>query len=264
MRKIIRFLGLQINGLFPWLYPFIDQVSKPIFLLGPLYFFLDFFKYSKLAHGKNVFMPKILDFYPIYFDRFAEAGIVPKHYFFQDIWASRIIFELGVKKHYDVGSRLDGFISHCLSFCEVTMLDVRPLPITVSGLTFLQTDCTKMTKLKSGSLSSISSLHAIEHFGLGRYGAPIDPDGYRKAISEIQRVVKSNGDIIFACPIGRERLEFNAHRVFNPKSIMTLFKQCKLIEFSAVDDNNRFINNADIKAFDKAEFSCGLFHFKKT
>jgi len=35
----------------------------------------------------------------------------------------------------------------------------------------------------SGALSSAESivlLHALEHFGLGRYGDPIDPEGHLK------------------------------------------------------------------------------------
>jgi hypothetical protein len=32
---------------------------------------------------------------------------------------------------------------------------------------------------------SLSCLHAIEHFGLGRYGDPIDLDGHKKGIKNI-------------------------------------------------------------------------------
>ena len=168
-----------------------------------------------------------------------------------------------MKKHFDIGSRLDGFISHCLVFCKVIMLDIRPLGIKIPNLEFIQADCTDMRNIKSNSINSISSLHAIEHFGLGRYGDPIDPYGYKKAIDEIKRVIKKKGNIYFSVPIGKQRMEFNAHRVFNPLYVLELFRGFKLVEFSAVDDDNNFIEFSDPKKFVNSQFSCGLFHFKK-
>ena len=44
---------------------------------------------------------------------------------------------------------------------------------------------------------SISSLHAIEHFGLGRYGDPIDYYGHIKAISNITKMLKKMGPYTF-------------------------------------------------------------------
>ena len=116
--------------------------------------------------------------------------------------------------------------------------------------------------IPSDSVDSISSLHAVEHFGLGRYGDSIAPNAYKKAINEIKRVTKLGGNIYFSMPIGRQRLEFNAHRVFDPRYVINLFDGCELIEFNAVDDDNRFIENAEIEDFIESEYACGLFHFK--
>ena len=64
---------------------------------------------------------------------------------------------------------------------------------------------------------SISSLHAIEHFGLGRYGDPIDYYGFEKAIDNISKLLEISGHFYFSVPIGPQRIEFNAHRVFSIK-----------------------------------------------
>lgn len=262
--QIIKFILRQINGLFPFLYPLLHIFKNFNFLRGPIAYFQDLQRYKELNQKvKSPFSFQLWDSYPIYFDRYEEAGEIPRHYFHLDLWAAKKVYRSGVKTHYDIGSRLDSFISHCLVFCKVIMLDIRPLAYEVPHLDFIQSDCMNMKNIASNSLESLSTLHAFEHFGLGRYGDPIDPLGYQKAINEVKRVIKPGGNVYFATPIGRQRLEFNAHRIFDPRYIVELFKGLELIEFSAVDDQNKFIENANMLDFVNAEYSCGLFHFQK-
>ena len=220
----------------------------------------NYFKYTKVGKS-SIFKTSFIDSRPNLYDRFDSGGSVPKHYFHQDLWASKKIFETKPLEHYDIGSRLDGFISHCLLFTNVVMLDIRPIKGNIEGLKFIQTNAMDMSNIPINSIDSISSLHAVEHFGLGRYGDPIDPDGYIKAIKEIQRVAR--GSIYFSVPIGKERLVFDSHRIFNPKTIIDLFDECELVEFSAIDDSNTLIRNAKFDDCDGYDYGCGLFHFKK-
>src|SRR3990167_7290400 len=261
---LLRFILIQGNALFPSAYPFLRTIAGLKIAKGVVAYYKDYFQYRSLnSKIKSPFEIKFLHSYPFYYDRYEEAGGILQHYFYQDIWAANRIYRSGVKKHYDIGSRLDGFISHCLVFCKVIMLDIRPLRIKIPNLEFIQADCTNMRNVKSKSISSISSLHDIEHFGLGRYGDPIDPWGYKKAIDEMKRVTKKGGSIYFSVPIGMQRLEFNAHRVFNPLYVLKLFNGCSLVEFSAVDDRNSFIKDAEPNDFINNNFSCGLYHFRK-
>lgn len=46
-------------------------------------------------------------------------------------------------------------------------------------LTPLQKESAQFTPLKN-STDSLSCLHTLEHFGLGRHGDPIDPEGHIK------------------------------------------------------------------------------------
>src|ERR1035437_9128085 len=66
-------------------------------------------------------------------------------------------------------------------------------------------------------LVSVSCLHVAEHIGLGRYGDPIDPLGTNKALLELQRVLAPGGVLLFSMPVGRERVEFNAQRIWDPR-----------------------------------------------
>lgn len=262
--RFVKFILIQGNALLPSAYPFLLTIKGFKIAKGVVAYFKDYFQYWSLnSKIKSPFEIKFLNSYPFYYDRFEEAGGIMQHYFHQDIWAANKVYKSGVKKHYDVGSRLDGFISHCLVFCKVVMLDIRSLEIKIPNLEFIQADCTNMRNIKSGSIDSVSSLHAIEHFGLGRYGDPVDPYGYKKAIDEIKRITKKGGSIYFSVPIGKQRLEFNGQRVFNPLYVLDLFNGCNLVEFSAVDDRNNFIKDVNPDDFVNSNFSCGLYHFRK-
>jgi hypothetical protein len=196
-------------------------------------------------------------------DRQAAAGETSGHYFHQDLWAARLIYASHPSAHLDVGSRLDGFVAHVLTFMPVTIIDARPCPDAVKGLSCLQCDATTLRGIGDDSVVSLSCLHAAEHFGLGRYGDAIDPFGTEQLCVNLTRVLAPGGTLYFSVPIGRPRTEFNAHRIFHPDEVTKMFPSLILAEFSAVDDDGRFIDDALPATFRTAEYSCGLFRFKK-
>ena len=73
-----------------------------------------------------------------------------------------------------------------------------------------------------GYCDSLSCLHAIEHFGLGRYGDTIDARGYEHALTHLAYLLEPQGTLYLSTPLGRERVEFNAHRVFAPHTILAV------------------------------------------
>jgi hypothetical protein len=192
-----------------------------------------------------------------------SAGRVDKHYFYQDLWAARLIHCLRPASHVDIGSRIDGFIAHVLCFTSVTVIDIRAQPLEIEGLTFVQDDATELKRFSDASLRSVSSLHAIEHFGLGRYGDPVDPGASLRAIESLQRVLACDGRLYFSVPIGRERLEFNAHRVFAPSTILDAFSKLQLLSFAAVNDAGQFLAGIDPESLSNSDYACGLFEFTK-
>ena len=146
--------------------------------------------------------------YPCLDDRTALTPIDPV-YFFQDTWAARKIFELKPERHYDVGSSVKtiGILSQ---FVPVTMIDIRPLPLNLSGMDFNMGSILDLP-FEDCSIESISSLCVVEHIGLGRYGDPIDSFGSEKAIIELKRVVSVGGVILFSVPVdSMNTIYFNA------------------------------------------------------
>ena len=200
---------------------------------------------------------------PMLLDYASQAGVADGHYFFQDLWAAQKIFAARPDRHFDIGSRVDGFVAHVLSFMSVIVMDIRPLTSNVPGLTFVQADATNLLGISDDSVESLSSLHATEHFGLGRYADAIDPEACFKAMAAMQRVLQPGGQLYFSVPVGFERLEFNAHRVFNPRTILATFVGLQLVSFAAVDDAGAFHPRADPEDFTRARYACGMFEFAK-
>ena len=197
------------------------------------------------------------------FDRFHKAGAVDIHYFHQDIWAARQLYQKRVREHVDIGSRIDGFIGHIVPFTKVVYIDYRSLDIVLDNFEFCQGSITDLPLIDE-TISSLSCLHVLEHIGLGRYGDEVDPEGYIKAAKELSRVLAREGHLLLAVPVGNERLMFDGHRIFDPGTIVDVFAGLTLKEFSLIDDLGTMIP-FDMN-FEKARrciYGCGLFVFEK-
>jgi SAM-dependent methyltransferase len=195
-------------------------------------------------------------------DRYSTGGDASGHYFFQDLWAAQDLFARGVASHVDVGSRIDGFVAHVLPFCSVTYVDIRPVPLEWPGFHFRMGSITELP-FDDDSVASLSCLHVIEHIGLGRYGDTVAPAAWRDAARELARVLAPGGQLLLSTPVGRQRLCFDAHRVFDPSSIADAFAGLDLLEFLLIDDGGEGIRPATFDQARKCEYGCGLFRFGK-
>lgn len=225
-------------------------------------FWKDMRSYREAA-GDTPFPLRLRNLLPALADREEGAGTAAGHYFHQDLWAARRIYLRRPTEHIDIGSRIDGFVAHLLVFMPVTVIDVRPLPSAVPGLSFIRDDATSLPSFGDQCAESISCLHAAEHFGLGRYGDPIDPQATFKLMGSLDRILARGGHLYFSVPVGRERLEFNAHRIFNPQTILGRFPALRLVSFSAVDDGGALRENIDPSVATDWDYGCGLFEFTR-
>lgn len=197
-------------------------------------------------------------------DRHDVAGSARGHYFLQDIWAAQRVFKFAPQEHVDVGSRVDGFVAHVVSFCPVKYVDIREIKTGVPGLTGIQGSVCDLP-FPDQSVNSLSCLHVIEHIGLGRYSDPVDPEGWLLGLKELQRVLKPGGKLLVGTPCGRQRVVLHAHRVFSPSMIINAMRELDLIEFSLIRDGaaTEWIESADLEATNSLEYGCGLFVFTR-
>jgi SAM-dependent methyltransferase len=197
-----------------------------------------------------------IEYYPCLLDNIKFTPLDPV-YFFQDTWAAQKIFDLKPEHHYDIGSsaKTIGILSQ---FVPITMVDIRPLPLELKGLNFIEGSILNLP-FEDNSIASISSLCVVEHIGLGRYGDELDQFGSEKAISELKRVVKPGGVILFSVPIFNEnKVFFNAHRAFTRDYIVKLFH-----DFEFLDEQYQYGNALYRKYCINKGFGTGLFMLKK-
>lgn len=183
------------------------------------------------------------------------------HYFHQDIWAARRVFDFAPKRHIDVGSRVE-YVGFLTALTNAVYVDIRPLSAEVEGLESV-TGSVLDLPFADRSLESVSCLHVAEHIGLGRYGDPLDPSGTRKAAGELQRVLGAGGQLLFGLPVGRPRVCFNAHRIHDPREVPSMFGELDLLEFSGVDDTGCFRRHRTLAELADASYACGLYRFTR-
>lgn len=245
---------------------------------------LDLYKLKRSLKGRNFYKKDLEEFrkqkgedntFPlgeskaILDEREESSGNMTGHYFHQDLYVARRLFKANPPNHLDIGSRTDGFVAHVASYREIEIMDIRPQEINIPNISFKQADLMILPEELIESYDSISSLHVIEHFGLGRYNDPIDYNGHLKAIRNITKMLKKGGIFYFSTPIGRQRVEFNAHRIFSVNYLLDLFKEDYSVErFSYVNDEGDFYENASLEqsVIDQQynfNYGCGIFELRK-
>jgi hypothetical protein len=218
----------------------------------------DWISYGQMPGAEKL---RLADSYPCFGDRRKTHEVDPQ-YFYVNSWAARRIISQAPVLHVDVASQIvmAGMLSAAV---PVVYLDYRPLEVTLSNLSNMQGDILNLP-FRDNSVTSLSCLHVAEHIGLGRYGDPIDPNGTIKACRELSRVLAAGGCLYFAVPIGRPRVCFNAHRIFDPSAISNLFPGLKLEEFSAVSDDGCLVEKCDAGAFKESCCALGMYWLRKS
>jgi len=189
------------------------------------------------------------------------ATAVDSHYFYQAVWLSNRLGSIRPALHVDVGSdhRMVGTLT---GISKIVFTEIRPLEARLSRLVQATGSIVDLP-FRSDSILSLSCLHVAEHVGLGRYGDHMDPRGTQRSAQELSRVLARGGDLFFSLPVGRHRVEFNAHRIHTPAQVIAMFPELDLREFSIEDDRGQYLEDANPLDYAEASYACGMFWFRK-
>lgn len=238
------------------LLPFVDMNKFLASLTGIFWYIRDLFKY--MIKSKTWLIN--FNLYPILDEKTKITG-VDYHYLYQQLWVFNNVNNIKPKDHYDIGStyQMSGYIA---GITKAHFIDIRPIKADIDNLELLKGEIENLP-FKDNALESVSCLHVIEHIGLGRYGDKLNVNGSEIACKELVRVLKPGGYLYISVPIGKERVCFNAHRVFNPKTIIKYCKDLQLIEFNMVDDDGKLFKDLKIQDYQDKDYSLGMFKFGK-
>ena len=240
----------------------IDLIKMLRSIRGVPRYVRDFFHFRSDYTGSIELVPCLHDWYE-------EGGSTKNEYFWQDLLVARKIFAARPEKHVDIGSRVDGFVAHVASFREIEVFDIRPITTSIPGVIFTQADLMSPAVTIIDYCDSLSCLHALEHFGLGRYGDPINQRGYESGIRNMASILRSGGVFYLSVPVGMERVEFNAQQVFNPNTIVNLAEknQLQLLEFSLFTNERGLVEMdttfENLAIVGKSRYGLGIFTFIK-
>jgi Caenorhabditis protein of unknown function, DUF268 len=210
---------------------------------------------------------RVSQLFPIFSDWSEQAGTARGAYFFQDLLVARRIYLAGPERHVDVGSRIDGFVAHVAVFREIDVLDIRPVTAQVLNVRFIQADLMQDEARLHALTDSLSCLHALEHFGLGRYGDRVDPQGHLKGFRALVNMLRPNATFYLSFPIGIPAVEFNAHRVFDCEEVLHWpgAEDLELTQFDFVDDAGALHQAIELGSIRRAceglRHGCGIYTF---
>jgi SAM-dependent methyltransferase len=203
------------------------------------------------------------DRYPCLNDNTPDTGF-DRHYIYHCAWAARVLATTRPSSHTDISSSLY-FCAIASAFVPIRFFDFRPARLQLSNLTSGESDLLALP-FESDSIKSLSCMHVVEHVGLGRYGDPLDPEGDARAMAELKRVLAPGGSLLFVVPVGRSRVQFNAHRIYSYGQVMEHFGGLELKEFALIPDDPRdgeLIYGASEKLVSEQSYGCGCFWLKK-
>lgn len=224
----------------------------------------EFAEFSRMAAAAGNRLPlRWEDRWPVLGEKTSESGF-DRHYIYHTAWATRVLARTRPALHVDVSSSVY-FIALASAIVPIRQYEFRPPNMVLDQLEARQGSLLALP-CEDRSLESVSCMHVVEHVGLGRYGDPLDPDGDLKAMAELQRVVAPGGRLLFVVPVGKPRIQFNAHRIYGFNHVIERFPDLELEEFALIPDKpetGHLMTGASPELVAEQEHGCGCFLFRR-
>ena len=164
-------------------------------------------------------------------------------------YASNAIGTIKPHEVHDIGSHRSWLLGMAASL-TVHSVDVRRPEFCASNEVFHQGQGERLP-FPDNSVECLTSLSSIEHFGLGSYGDPFDPQADASAAAEIVRVLRPGGHLVLTtlCTGRAESfVVFNTRRVYSLARIREMLTGLSLLHeafFSTVQ--HRLVDRAELQ-----------------
>ena len=158
----------------------------------------------------------------VYWDVNAVQARQEKYYRATDtyLYAALERFPIRNRDVLIIGSETPWYECICSQFgARVTTLEYRKIECSLPGIRVLTPSEFEKNPQQFDAIVSISS---IEHAGLGRYGDPLDPNGDVDAMRFCSDVLRPDGLLYLAVPIGPDLIYWNSGRIYGKQRLSVL------------------------------------------
>lgn len=164
-----------------------------------------------------VLLQKLITSQPPSSDRFIEYPWLMENI---DIKKGRLL---------DIGSTIGDLLHGSLpAEVEVNCLNLNTKNFKSKKIIFKNGDI-RNTDYPNNYFDIVSCISTLEHIGVaGRYGSDHDPDGDKKAMREIERILKPNGKLLVSVPYGRKDV-LPINKLYNLSRINDLFSDLEIV-----------------------------------
>lgn len=155
---------------------------------------------------------------------------------------------------------LDKYISHIenknvavmgsvLPWYESILLSYNACPVTIdyNAIVSLHPKLTTLTVNEYVNtpylFDAILSISSFEHDGLGRYGDPINPNGDLLAMETTKKMLKDDGLLFLALPVGKDCLVWNLHRVYGHIRLKALLSGWRIVGYFGFTPEDLDVDN---------------------
>ncbi len=145
------------------------------------------------------------------------------------------------KKVVIMGSNVPLYESFCLHYGgECTTIEYNKIISKHPSLKIMTPDEYDKNPTRFDVGFSISS---FEHSGLGRYGDTLNPNGDLDAMKKMKSILKPGGILFLAVPVGKDKVVWNAHRVYGKIRLPLLLKGWEVLDYFGYDEKLLDKNN---------------------
>jgi hypothetical protein len=196
------------------------------------------------------------------------------HYDVFGVWLSKKLLGTSGKKILDLGGKkmLNGILS--LTH-EVTSLVLELPDDEFSNARYIVADGANRKNLQanfaSKSFDIFTSTVSLHTMGLTRYGDELNPNAMIDFVTELDRIMRDEADLIFTLTYGKNFLKFNQGWVFDLSAIKEIFSGWQLVEYfidnascpNPVAYETRFTKDPDTSRYEFGNHRTIFLHFRR-